>query len=123
MDAIERIREECYKQGIPISKLEKDCGFSNGYIRNLKKGKMPLAKLEKVAERLDVDVEYLLTGERQQVTITIPSDQVAREVAEMLHENPVLLEMLYDFRDIDEAHEQRLKGYYDAIMRIERRDR
>lgn len=37
MDAVGRIKEICKERKIPISKFERWCGFSNGYIRNLKK--------------------------------------------------------------------------------------
>ena len=39
MDSVELVKNICKERKIPISKLERDCGFSNGYIRKLKEGK------------------------------------------------------------------------------------
>lgn len=35
MNAVERVKTICKERKIPISKLESDCGFSNGYIGQL----------------------------------------------------------------------------------------
>ena len=60
MDSVERVIQICKERGIPIKKLEQACGFSNGYIRNLKEGKFPAPRLYKVAEFLKVSPEYLM---------------------------------------------------------------
>lgn len=62
MNEVERVKEICKKRKIPISRLEKSCGFSNGYIRGLKEGKMPSDRLYSAALFLGVSMEYLLTG-------------------------------------------------------------
>ena len=38
MNSVERVRQICKSKKIPISKLEKDLGYSNGYISQLRKG-------------------------------------------------------------------------------------
>ena len=38
MNSVERVKEICKKNKIPISRLEKDLGYSNGYISQLRKG-------------------------------------------------------------------------------------
>lgn len=63
MDTIERIRFICKDRGIPISKLERECGFGNGYIRNKKTGKIPADRLTIIANYLHEDFNYLLTGQ------------------------------------------------------------
>lgn len=62
MDTVERVRQICKERGIAISRLEKECGFSNGYIRGLREGKMPADRLYMVAEFLHLSPEYLMTG-------------------------------------------------------------
>ena len=62
MDSVDLVKQICKERGIPISKLERDCGFSNGYIRKLKEGKFPSDRLSKIANYLDVTVNYLMTG-------------------------------------------------------------
>lgn len=62
MNSVERVKQICKDKKIPISKLERDLGFSNGYIRQLKKGVFPDNKLISIAHYLNVTVEYLMTG-------------------------------------------------------------
>lgn len=63
MDSVELVKKICKERKIPISRLEKDCGFSNGYIRKLQEGKFPSDRLLVIAEYLDLPVSYLMTGE------------------------------------------------------------
>lgn len=63
MNAVERVKAICKERKIPISKLESDCGFSNGYIGQLRKGTFPHDRLIVIAEYLKVSTEYLATGE------------------------------------------------------------
>ena len=62
MTAVDRIKEICKERKIPISRLEKECGFANAYVSNLREGMMPADRLYKVANYLDVSPEYLMTG-------------------------------------------------------------
>lgn len=59
MNTVEKIKKLCAERNIPISKLEKDCVFANGYIARLKKGTLPSDRLVKVANYFDVPVESL----------------------------------------------------------------
>ena len=63
MNTVDRIKQICKDRKIAISKLEKDCGFSNGYIGQLKKGTVPDNRLKAIANYLDVTVDYLLGSE------------------------------------------------------------
>ncbi len=62
MTSVEIVKNICKERKIPISKLEKDLGFSNGYISQLKKGVFPADRLKKIADYLDTSIEYLMTG-------------------------------------------------------------
>ena len=50
MNAVERVKTICKERKIPISKLESDCGFANGYIGQLRKGVFPDDRILKIAE-------------------------------------------------------------------------
>ena len=63
MNKVEFVKTLCKERKIPISKLERDCGFGNGYIGQLKKGTFPDDRLIKVAEYLALPLSYLTTGE------------------------------------------------------------
>lgn len=65
MNQVERVKEICKQKNIAISKLERECGFSNGYIRGLREGKFPADRLYTIAKYLEVSPEYILTGEEQ----------------------------------------------------------
>lgn len=60
---LERIKELCAKQNMPIVQLEKDCGLSNGSIYHWDEIKPSFDKVMKVAKRLGVSVEQLAGGE------------------------------------------------------------
>ena len=62
MNAVERVKSICKERKIPISKLEVDCGFSNAYISQLRKGTFPNDRLEIISKYLGVSVDYLMTG-------------------------------------------------------------
>lgn len=62
MTTVERVKSICKERKIAISKLETSCGFSNGYIRSLKKGVIPDDRIEVIANFLRVSIEFLLTG-------------------------------------------------------------
>ena len=64
MNTVERIKNVCKERKIAISKLEKDCGFANGYIGQLKKGTMPDDRLNIVADYLKVSAIELSKGEK-----------------------------------------------------------
>ena len=65
MNTVERVISICKERKIPISRLEKECRMSNGYINGLKKGTIPDDKLKKISEYLNLDLEYLATGEEK----------------------------------------------------------
>ncbi len=59
MNSVEMVKKLCKERNVPISKLEKDLGFSNGYIRTLKKGIFPSDRLRKIADYLNVSKDFL----------------------------------------------------------------
>lgn len=60
MDSVELVKSICKERKIPISKLERDLDFSNGYIRRLKNGNFPSGRLRKIADYLGLSVNFLL---------------------------------------------------------------
>lgn len=85
MNSVERVKKLCKERKIPISRLEKDLGYSNGYIGQLRKGSFPDDRLKEISVYLDVSVEYLMTGEEisetKETTLT-PKDErdIAKDV-------------------------------------------
>ena len=60
MNTVERVKSLCKERGVPVSRLEKACGFANGYIGQLKKGSVPADRLAKIASFFDVPIETFM---------------------------------------------------------------
>ena len=67
MNTVERIKSICKERKIPISRLESELNFGNAYISGLKKGTVPADRLKLIAEYLGLSINYLITGEEQDV--------------------------------------------------------
>ena len=79
MNSVERVKAICAERKIAISKLEKDLGFGNGYIGQLRKGTFPADRLAKIAEYLSVTSEYLLTGQEKKPA-TLSGDELDQKL-------------------------------------------
>lgn len=66
MNSVERVKSLCKEKKIPISRLERDLGYSNGYIGQLRKGVFPTDRLVEIANYLNVSIDYLLSGEKKE---------------------------------------------------------
>ena len=62
MNSVDRVKKICKDKKIPISKLERELGFSNGYISQLRKGVFPADRLVLIADYLQVSADFLMTG-------------------------------------------------------------
>lgn len=65
MNSVELIKKICKERKIPISKLERDLNYGNGYIGQLKKGTIPSDRAIEIANYLKLDLQYLLSGENE----------------------------------------------------------
>lgn len=63
MNTVERLKSILKERKIAVSKLERECGFANGYISQLRKGSIPDDRLKIIADYLNVSSYYLTTGE------------------------------------------------------------
>lgn len=103
MNSVERVKAICKERKIAISRLEKDLGFSNGYIGQLRKGTFPAERLVDIAKYLSVSSEYLLTGEEKEKS---PTEQTLDEgkqrlIAAILDLPPEKQRALADLMGID----------------------
>ena len=60
---VEYVREECKNRGISIAQLEKDLGFSNGYLNPKKLHKIPYERAKAIAAYLEIDLARILEEE------------------------------------------------------------
>ncbi len=74
MDLKERIQELCKQAGISMNQLEQELNFGKGYISKLGKSVPNVNKIQLIANRFNVTVDYLMTGEtpeeKKDVTLT-----------------------------------------------------
>ncbi len=120
MDGVELVKKICKERKIPISRLERDCGFSNGYIRKLQEGKFPSDRLLKIAQYLDVPFSYLMTGEEKEDSKRYYLNDETAEMAQKLFENRDL-RVLFDAAK--DASPEDLKTTYDMLMALKRKER
>lgn len=64
-NSVQYVRDICRQRKIPISQLEKECGFSNGYLNPKKMAKIPYDRALTIAEYLGISVSSILTGEAE----------------------------------------------------------
>lgn len=62
MNSVELVKAICKERKIPISKLERDLGYANGYIGQLRKGTFPSNRLTEIAQYLSIPTSYLMNG-------------------------------------------------------------
>lgn len=56
MNDVEKVKQICKERKIAISKLEKDLGFANGYVGQLKKGFFPSDRAIKISTYLGIEL-------------------------------------------------------------------
>lgn len=109
MTPVERVKAICKERNIPISRLEKDCGFANAYISQIKSGTFRADRLYTIAKYLDVTPQYLLYGtettkdvfefeqkkrEEEEKPIRSEADELV-ETLQLLRDRPDLRAMLH----------------------------
>ena len=83
MNTVERVKMICKERKIPLSRLERDCGFANGYISQLKRGSIPADRLQIIADYLGMDIKELLgvqtSAQENEYYLTVETKQIAQE--------------------------------------------
>lgn len=62
-NSVQYVRDLCKVRKIPISQLEKDCGFSNGYLNPKKMTRIPYDRARIIGQYLGVSVSSILGEE------------------------------------------------------------
>ena len=65
MNSVDKVKNLCRENKVAISKLERDLGFANGYISQLRKGVFPTDRAVAIANYFNVPLGYI-TGESEQ---------------------------------------------------------
>ena len=122
MTTSERIISICKERKIPISRIEKACGLSNGYLARLKKGFIAEDRLKAISEYLGVPVDTLRDGGED-----APEDREYPIEMEMLiseariaepEDIKVATSVLHALNAKKEDQMKRLKEYMNAFGRM-----
>ena len=109
MNTVELIKSMCKERKIPISKLEKDLGFSNGYIGQLRKGVVPNDRLKKIADYFKVSMEYLVTGKETEFSV-----ETARKDVALSNMNEHLKTYMLKLAELDKAKQDAIFALIDT---------
>ena len=112
MNSVERVKTICKDRKIPISKLERDLGYSNGYIGQLRKGTFPNDRLKEIAEYLEVSIDYLMTGEETKGYYL--NEETAKLAQEMFEDED--MRSLFDMKR--NMPPERFKAYMEFIKNL-----
>lgn len=99
MTPLDRVKEICKERKIPISRLERDCGFSNGYIRNLREGTLSAERTMIVAKYLGVSTTYLMTGEEDETGYYLNPETA--KIAQEMFEDKEIRSLFHMKRNMD----------------------
>lgn len=120
MNSVERVKALCKERKIPISKLERDLGYSNGYIGQLRKGTFPDDRLKEIAQYLSVSIDYLMTGKEANGGETYYFNDETREIAQEIFENPDLRSLFDMSRKMPP---ERLKAHIEFIEKLYKQEK
>lgn len=105
----EFIKTVAKDKGTSAAKIERELGFSNGYIGTVRDGSFPYDRLLKIAKHLDVSPEYLWTrGESASNSFSGP----------VLSDDEATLLLL--FRKLDGLDQGKLLGYIEGLTSNEK---
>lgn len=123
MDSVELVKRICKERKIPISRLEKECGFSNGYIRKLQEGKFPSDRLLTISEYLNLPITFLMTGnidEQKEDTLTAKDQRDIKKDLDSIMEKLTNKEYgpaAYDGEDIPDEDQELFMGQLELMLR------
>ena len=120
MTGVEYVRDLCKKKGIAISKLEKDLGFSNGYLNPKKMDYIPYDRAILIYKYLGGDLK-LMTGTKEDFEVDAPYylNDDAREMAQFMFENPEYKVLFDASRKVKKEDIQFVKEMIDRLSNRE----
>lgn len=119
MDLKERIKELCKKNNISMNQLEQELDFGKGYISKLGKSTPNATKVQQLANRLGVSVDYLMTGKSEDNNERYYANAETREIAQEIFENPDLKSLFHAAKDLSP---ERLKAHIDFIQSLKQQE-
>lgn len=122
MNSVERVKNICKERKIPLSRVEKDLGFANGYIGQLKKGSFPDERLKKIADYLNLSPEYLMNG-KEEYDLSDSKYYINEETAEMADKIFHNKELRLLFDAAQDAQPEDLSTVHQMLLALKRKER
>lgn len=98
MDLYKNIKEAAKLKGYSINRLEKELNFSRSYISKFKTITPSAEKIQKIADFLNVSVDYLMTG-----TDTAETQRPSQSNPDMTEDEKQLLKQYSSLNESDKA--------------------
>lgn len=111
-NSVQYVRDLCKERKIAISQLEKDCGFSNGYLNPKKMAKISYERAVTISEYLGVSVEEILNGVK---TEKAPTETGERSVSD----NEIKFALFRGREDITDAMYEEVLNFAEYVARRE----
>ena len=83
MNTVDKVKSLCKTRKIPISRLERDLGFSNGYIGQLKNGTFPNDRLVAISDYLKIPIDELLGDENSGQLTSKDERDIAKDMEQL----------------------------------------
>lgn len=80
MGIVEKIKDICSEKDIAVSELERKVGLANGTIRRWDNAAPNITNLTKVADYLDISIDYLMGRDQASLGIDPETLRIAREI-------------------------------------------
>ena len=93
MTPLRRIKDLTNQKGMTIAELERESDLGNGTIRNWDKSLPSVDKMQRVAKVLGTTIDYLMTGEKEDIEKT---KILARDLNELSDNQVQLIQNLID---------------------------
>ena len=117
MNTVERVKAICRERKIPLSRLERDCGFANGYVGQLKKGTIPDDRLKIIADYFKISVDDLLGVPSSGHHVEYYIDEQTAQLAQQYFDDP-MTRALFDARQ--GASPEDVQMAIDLLNRLKR---
>ena len=123
MGLYETIRDIAKSKGYSVNRLEQELGFARSSINKFNKNKPSVDKLQKIAELLDVSVDYLMTGAEDKKEPPVLTAKDERDITKSL--DHIMSELLngddgplyYNGQEIDQASLSLLRNAFEFALR------
>lgn len=111
MNTVELVMELCANENISIRKLEQELAFANGYFRKLKKGAIPLDRLQKIADYFKLPLSYFTENASSEDAIDI-SKELNKTLAMLSTDNA----LYFDGEPMSEETYELLKSAMEIML-------